>query len=115
MAKKGPLSIPPSLFIFRKLSLCVLASSRACISADRVLWVRSQGFWLANYTSEHPEERMEMIHELVQMIADGKLIEPETEVIQLVGTEQDVTKQIGRTMVRISAGMAKKKLLLQFV
>ncbi|GAA6011905.1 hypothetical protein JCM10207_003425 [Rhodosporidiobolus poonsookiae] len=90
MAKK-PLALPPSLFIFKKLT--------------------ATGFWLSNWTQTHPSERALMMRTLAHLTASGKLREPETEVVDLSGEDGDVTRVLGETMRRIEEGRGRKVLL----
>ena len=66
-----PLSLPSSLFIFKGL--------------------KSLGFWMTTwYAKNSPETRREMTDALVDMIRRGKLKEPETEVLKLEGSDEEV-------------------------
>lgn len=55
-----------------------------------------------------------MMHELAGLVAEGKLQEPETEVVELGGGEDGVGKGIREVMKRAEGGKGKK-VLLRFV
>ncbi|GAA5851120.1 hypothetical protein JCM8547_004138 [Rhodosporidiobolus lusitaniae] len=88
---KTALALPPSLFIFKKLT--------------------STGFWLSNWVQAHPKERANMMQALASLTSEGKLKEPETEVVELAGTDEEVTAQLSEVMARIEEGRGKKILL----
>ncbi|GAA5958971.1 hypothetical protein JCM8115_000709 [Rhodotorula mucilaginosa] len=88
---KTALALPPSLFIFRKLT--------------------SVGFWLSNWVQTHPEERQTMMRSLAELTAQGKLKEPETEVVELAGSDEEVAEKMSGVMKRIEEGRGKKILL----
>ncbi|GEM07262.1 mitochondrial trans-2-enoyl-CoA reductase [Rhodotorula toruloides] len=88
---KTALALPPSLFIFRKLT--------------------STGFWLSNWVQTHPEERQTMMQSLAALVSSGKLKEPETEVVELEGTDEEVTRQLSEVMKKMEEGRGKKTLL----
>ncbi|BGP16139.1 hypothetical protein JCM10213v2_004134 [Rhodosporidiobolus nylandii] len=88
---KTALAIPPSLFIFKKLT--------------------STGFWLSNWVQTHPEERQTMMHKLAALTSQGKLKEPETKVVELDGTDDEVREQLSAVMKKIEEGRGKKVLL----
>ncbi|GAA5898925.1 hypothetical protein JCM8208_005429 [Rhodotorula glutinis] len=90
MAKQA-LALPPSLFIFKKLV--------------------STGFWLSNWTQTHPAERATMMQRLAALVSDGTLREPETEVVELGGADDEVAKVLGEVMTRVQEGRGKKVLL----
>lgn len=92
MAKQS-LSIPPSLFIFKKLT--------------------STGFWLSNWCDNNPIERKLMIEELAQLTADGRLKEADNEIVELDTSNSDeaIGIVIREVMQRIEAGRSKKILL----
>ncbi|CEQ39031.1 SPOSA6832_00513 [Sporobolomyces salmonicolor] len=91
---KTALALPPSLFIFKKLT--------------------ATGFWLTNWVATHPRERTPMMHALAGLIADGKLKEPETEVVVLEGSDDDVRQRLSDVMKRLEEGRAGKKVLLHW-
>ncbi|GAA5860416.1 hypothetical protein JCM1840_000252 [Sporobolomyces johnsonii] len=91
---KTALALPPSLFIFKKLT--------------------ATGFWLTNWVATHPRERTPMMHALAGLIADGKLKEPETEVVVLEGSDDDVAKTLRDVMQMLEEGRAGKKVLLHW-
>ncbi|GAA5992876.1 hypothetical protein JCM11641_001370 [Rhodosporidiobolus odoratus] len=88
---KTALALPPSLFIFKKLT--------------------STGFWLSNWVQTHPVERQSMMQSLAKFVSEGKLKEPETEVVELDGTDEEVRGQLSKVMKRIEEGRGKKVLL----
>lgn len=72
------------------------------------------GFWLSNWVETHPVERLAMMNELAQMVADGRLVEPPTEVVELAGDDEQVGRTVREVMKRAEAGKGKK-VLLKFV
>ncbi|BGP40035.1 hypothetical protein JCM10449v2_003993 [Rhodotorula kratochvilovae] len=88
---KTALALPPSLFIFKKLV--------------------STGFWLSNWVQTHPLERTTMMRRLAELVHGGTLREPETEVVELAGADDEVTRVLGEVMVRVQEGRGKKVLL----
>ncbi|GAA6027202.1 hypothetical protein JCM8097_002480 [Rhodosporidiobolus ruineniae] len=88
---KTALALPPSLFIFKKLT--------------------STGFWLSNWVQTHPVERQSMLTSLAKLTSQGKLKEPETEVVELAGSDEAVKEKLGEVMSRIEEGRGKKVLL----
>ncbi|GAA6062503.1 hypothetical protein JCM10212_006352 [Sporobolomyces blumeae] len=91
---KTALALPPSLFIFKKLT--------------------STGFWLSNWSQTHPRERVEMMHSLSSMMASGKLKEPETQVVVLEGSDDEVEQVVSRVMQEQEQGRTGKKVLLHW-
>ncbi|GAA5914738.1 enoyl-[acyl-carrier-protein] reductase [Sporobolomyces salmoneus] len=91
---KTALSIPPSLFIFKKLT--------------------STGFWLSNWTQTHPVERISMMNYLSDLVSQGKLKEPDTKVVALQGTDEEVEKTIKGVMEELEVGRSGKKVLLRW-
>ena len=69
------------------------------------------GFWLSNWVETHPVERTEMMSSLAQMVADGKLVEPATDVVDLVGEDEAVGSAIRGVMKKLEEGRGKKMLL----
>lgn len=114
MAKQA-LSIPPSLFIFKKLTAFVLNPSPSLPSSPQLtsLALPSTGFWLSNWVQTHPQERLTMMNELASLVSNGQLQEPATEVITLGGTESEMTSVI-REVMRKNEGGKGKKVLLKF-
>jgi trans-2-enoyl-CoA reductase len=126
MAKTG-LTLPPSLFIFKKLTSCVPSPSSSHTPHVVLLFCRpplpslpheadlssshSTGFWLSNWVQTHPEERISMMQTLATLTSQGKLKEPETEVVKLGGTDEEVGAQLKEVMTRIEEGRGKKVLL----
>lgn len=94
---KSPLSLPSSLFIFKGLT--------------------SSGFWLSRwYETRTAGARAEMAAELCQLYDEGKLREPDHEIIEVGAESQsdEQLSQVAREAVTRS-GTAGKKLLLRFV
>ena len=52
-----------------------------------------------------------MMSSLAQMVADGKLVEPATEVVDLVGEDEAVGSTIRGVMKKLEEGRGKKMLL----
>ncbi|GAA5897531.1 hypothetical protein JCM6882_003509 [Rhodosporidiobolus microsporus] len=94
MAKQA-LALPPSLFIFKKLT--------------------STGFWLSNWVQTHPRERSTMMQRLASLTSSGALKEPETEVVELDGADEEVRLQLEEVMRRIEEGTpGGRKVLLHW-
>lgn len=74
----------------------------------------SAGFWLSNWIKNHPTERGPMMNEIAQLVADGKLKEPETEIVELSGDDESVGS-IARGVMRANAEGRGKKVLFKFV
>jgi hypothetical protein len=55
-----------------------------------------------------------MIQELVQLIEEGKLKEPDAEVVKLSGNDEEVTAKAREALRRSADGSAGKKLLFKF-
>ncbi|KAK4699896.1 hypothetical protein P7C70_g6359, partial [Phenoliferia sp. Uapishka_3] len=91
---KEPLKIPPSLFIFKKLT--------------------TTGFWLSDWVETHAEERVVMMSSLAQMVADGKLVEPAHEIVELRGDDEHVGSTIRGVMKKLEEGRGKK-MLIRFI
>lgn len=109
MAKQA-LSIPPSLFIFKKLTLSV--SGRPITSRSSADTFHSAGFWLSDWVKSHPTERLAMMNDLAQLMADGKLRAPETETVDLVGLgAEEVGETVRGVMERLEEGRGRKVLL----
>jgi len=93
---KQPLSLPTSLHIFKNLT--------------------SHGYWQTRWYATHsPEERQEMVRFLVGLMEDGKLREPEHEIVPLTGSEDAVGETVRKAISRLAAGGVGKKLLLKFI
>ncbi|SCU78979.1 LANO_0A04698g1_1 [Lachancea nothofagi CBS 11611] len=60
---KMPVSLPPSLYIFKGL--------------------KSLGFWVTKNSLDNPDEKRETVQKVAQLYAEGKLISPKDEVRQL--------------------------------
>lgn len=54
-----------------------------------------------------------MIEEVVEMISEGHLLPPATEIIELGGTTEHATEVIREVMRKLEAGK-RKKVLLKF-
>lgn len=55
-----------------------------------------------------------MMNELAQMVADGKLVEPPTRIVELAGDDEQVGRTV-REVMRNAEGGKGKKVLLKFV
>lgn len=55
-----------------------------------------------------------MMENLAQLVADGKLLEPETEVVEVKGDEQQMGEIVRGVMLKHEGGKGRK-VLLQFV
>lgn len=136
---KQPLAVPPGLFIFKKLTLCVteavirlfshlwteLTLIEFCVILSRPLSSpshpirlapsRRAGFWLSDWVKTHPKERLEMMNSLAQLMADGKLKAPETDEVDLAGLGGDeVGAAVRGVMEKQEQGKTGKKVLLKF-
>jgi len=93
---KQPLSLPTSLFIFKNL--------------------RSVGYWQSRwYTERTKEEGEELMNSLVRLMSEGKLREPEHEIVTLTAEESDdeASKKVRDVIARIVEGQYGKKVLLR--
>ncbi|KAH8924040.1 NAD(P)-binding protein [Atractiella rhizophila] len=92
---KSPLSLPPSLYIFKGLV--------------------SQGFWLHKWsTSVDPAERKKMVYELAEMFESGDLEQPMCITLELgMDEEEEIVSRKVREAVRdnMKGGQGKKTLL----
>lgn len=52
-----------------------------------------------------------MMQSLAALVSSGKLKEPETEVVELKGTDREVTQQLSDLMKKMEEGRGKKTLL----
>lgn len=52
-----------------------------------------------------------MINDLAQLVANGKLVEPATEVVELAGDDEAIGKTIRELMKKSERGRGKKALL----
>jgi trans-2-enoyl-CoA reductase len=52
-----------------------------------------------------------MMQSLAALVSSGKLKEPETEVVELKGTDEEVTQQLSDLMKKMEEGRGKKTLL----
>ncbi|KAJ7767473.1 hypothetical protein DFH07DRAFT_808652 [Mycena maculata] len=94
---KEPLSLPTSLFIFKNLT--------------------TAGFWQSRWYKRHTREDKEnLMKTLVDLVAQGKLKEPEYEIHSISSRDSDEVagEKIRDTMARISRGQYGKKVLLKF-
>ena len=86
-----PLSLPSSLFIFKGL--------------------KSLGFWMTTWYAKHSfEERKKMTDDLVDMIRRGKLKEPEAEIVQLGGNDEEMGRMAGEAIKNVKG----KKLMFKW-
>lgn len=88
---KSSLSIPPGLFIFKRLS--------------------AVGFWLSNWVRENPHGRTKMLEELSKLAAAGKLHEPAVEIVDLQGPDSEIATKIRDVLARQESGRTFKPLL----
>ncbi|TFK45737.1 NAD(P)-binding protein [Heliocybe sulcata] len=91
---KQPLSIPTSYFIFKDL--------------------KCTGFWQSRWYNTHTrEERVTVMNEIVKVIREGKLREPEHEIVTIPGSasEEEATTMVREVMKRVEAGAGRKVLL----
>ncbi|KIM90612.1 hypothetical protein PILCRDRAFT_812366 [Piloderma croceum F 1598] len=93
---KQPLSLPTSLFIFKNL--------------------KSVGYWQSRwYTERTKEEREKLMEVLVGLMREGKLKEPEHEIVTLGAGESDeeASNKVRDVMKNIMEGQYGKKVLLR--
>jgi len=93
---KQPLSLPTSLFIFKNL--------------------KSVGFWQNRwYMDRTREEREELMKVLVELMRDGKLKEPEHEIVTLGANESDeeASKKVREVIAKMANGQYGRKVLLK--
>ncbi|KZT30021.1 NAD-binding protein [Neolentinus lepideus HHB14362 ss-1] len=91
---KQPLSVPTSYFIFKDLRTC--------------------GFWQSRWYNQHTrEERIEVMDSIIDIIRQGKLREPEHEIVTIPGTasDEDATAMVKDLMRRVEGGAGKKVLI----
>ena len=86
-----PLSLSSSLFIFKNL--------------------KSLGFWMTTwYGACTEEQRLEMTSDLVQMIENGKLKEPDSEIVDLKGNNEDIANIAKKALQTVKG----KKIIFRF-
>ncbi|KAK4053244.1 hypothetical protein OIO90_004018 [Microbotryomycetes sp. JL221] len=88
---KTQLSLPPSLFIFKKLT--------------------ATGFWLSDWSKQNPGPRQEMLNRLANLIHQGQFMEPDCEIVDLSSTDlnlNDMTVKVRKVMEQIENGRGKK-------
>jgi hypothetical protein len=93
---KAPLTLPTSFFIFKNLT--------------------AHGFWQTQWNAEHSiQEREALLQTLSSLIGDGKLEEPDHEIITIERRDSDdvATEKIRALMDRMAMGRYGKKVLLQ--
>ncbi|KAJ7695193.1 hypothetical protein B0H17DRAFT_1056761 [Mycena rosella] len=94
---KEPLSLPTSLFIFKNLT--------------------TAGFWQSRWYKTHTREDKEnLMRTLVDLVSQGKLKEPEHEILSIGAEESDEAagQKIRDIITKMSAGQYGKKVLLRF-
>jgi len=92
---KSPISIPTSLFIFKNLTC--------------------HGYWQSRWYEGHtPEERFDLIQEIVGMMETDQLKAPSHEIITLQGTDHDIEATVQEVMARGATGRLGKKILFRF-
>ena len=90
---KQPLSLPSSLFIFKKLT--------------------ASGFWLSQwYEKSTPEARSEMAQDLIRLFEEGKLQAPMSETIEMGGSDEELGEQARNAVTQSLKG--GRKILLRF-
>ncbi|KAJ7180484.1 hypothetical protein C8R46DRAFT_1069601 [Mycena filopes] len=93
---KQPLSLPTSLFIFKNLT--------------------TTGFWQTRWYKTRPrDDRESLMKTLVNLVAQGKLKEPEHEILTIPTQDSDETagQRVRDIMAKIAAGQYGKKVLLK--
>ncbi|KAM0787862.1 hypothetical protein ACM66B_003914 [Microbotryomycetes sp. NB124-2] len=93
---KTQLSLPPSLFIFKKLT--------------------ATGFWLSDWSQRNPEPRREMLAQLASLVHSGQLVEPDSTIVDISDkdmSDKDVTNKVRRVMEEIERGKSGKKVLFK--
>jgi len=94
---KEPLSLSTSLFIFKNLT--------------------SHGYWQSRWYEESShEERSQLVSTLVNLLSQGKLREPEHEILTIRSAESDeeATSKLRDALNKRLTARTSKKLLLQF-
>lgn len=92
---KSPLTLPTSLFIFKNMT--------------------SHGYWQSRWYGNHDKhEREAMIGEIVNFYLDGKLREPDHELLTLKGSDNEVSEAVAQAMQKVTAGRHGRKLLLRW-
>lgn len=87
-----PLSLPPSLFIFKQLT--------------------STGFWLSHYNRTHTlYDQASMLSELSVMLSEGSLKEPDCEVVELEGGAEEEGRRVREAIKKRGGGKGRKVLL----
>jgi len=93
---KQPLSLPTSLFIFKNLT--------------------TTGFWQSRWYKTHTRDDKEILMKtLVDLVAQGKLKEPEHEILTIPAEDSDEAagQRVRDIMTKIAAGQYGKKVLLK--
>ncbi|KAJ7043402.1 hypothetical protein C8F04DRAFT_1389593 [Mycena alexandri] len=93
---KQPLSLPTSLFIFKNLT--------------------TTGFWQSRWYKTHTRDNKEkLMKTLVDLVAQGKLKEPEHEILTIPAEDSDEAagQRVRDIMTKIAAGQYGKKVLLK--
>ncbi|KAG8844326.1 mitochondrial 2-enoyl thioester reductase [Tulasnella sp. 330] len=90
---RSPLVLPTSLFIFKNLT--------------------SQGHWQTRWYDEHSKiDREKIGDEIAQLYLNGKMKEPDNEVVRLQGTDDDATRLFMEAVKRLANGGTSKKVML---
>jgi len=95
---KQPLSLPTSLFIFQNLT--------------------SHGFWQSHwYANRTKQEQETVMQTLVKLMSQGKLKEPEHEIITVGDRESDeeAGRKVKEIITKMSEGQYGKKVLLKML
>jgi len=93
---KQPLSLPTSLFIFKNL--------------------KSVGYWQGRwYTERTKKEREKLMDILVELMREGKLKEPEHEIVTITAgeTDEEASKKVRDVIAKMAEGQYGKKVLLR--
>ncbi|KAG8979268.1 mitochondrial 2-enoyl thioester reductase [Tulasnella sp. JGI-2019a] len=90
---RSPLALPTSLFIFKNLT--------------------SHGYWQSRWYKTHSKaDREAMTNEIIQLYLDGKLKEPDHDIVELRGSDEEATRLFTEAAKRLAGGGTGKKVLL---
>ncbi|EIN06047.1 NAD(P)-binding protein [Punctularia strigosozonata HHB-11173 SS5] len=90
---KQPFSVPPGLFIFNKLTC--------------------HGFWMSTWANEKGKDKSQLLLDIVKLVEQGKLREPEHEIITLRKNDGDdqLSNEVREIFAKMKEGQGKKVLL----
>ncbi|KAG8928494.1 mitochondrial 2-enoyl thioester reductase [Tulasnella sp. 417] len=92
---KSPISLPTSYFIFKNLTC--------------------HGHWQSRWYNDHSKaDRLGVYAEIMDLIRQKKLKVPEHEILELKGSDSEVTRTLAHAMQKLSAGSHGKKILLKW-